>query len=421
MGRDSAIRAVLRDKMLRRLQYAVIGSMLGRTAFMVALGVWAFREDGAALVGIAGFIRMAPAAIVAPFAATLADRYPRNRVMAARESSRAALCFATAAAVAADAPVAVVLILIGLISLAGSLFEPAKSAIVPSLVERPEQLAAVNATSSAVNSITYFLGPALGALLLVVSSVQVTFVGTGIGLLWSAAFALSLRPRADNATTTAPEPGGWLDEVRAGLVVVRDDPGLLLLILLFGLQTFIAGAVTVFTVVIALDLLDAGQGWVGILDAMAGIGAFAGVAVVTRVTANERLSTGVITGLVLWGVPLALIGIWDVRAAAVLAMLLIGVGDTIIDVSSITLVQRIVPEHLLGRVFGLAETVIIGGMAAGALLAPVVIGLLGIQGALIAFACLPLIALLAVGALRALDARAVVDERPRALLSLIHI
>ena len=44
MGKDSAIRAVLRDKMLRRLQYAVIGSMLGRTAFMVALGVWAFRE-----------------------------------------------------------------------------------------------------------------------------------------------------------------------------------------------------------------------------------------------------------------------------------------------------------------------------------------------------------------------------------------
>ncbi len=416
MGTEGAFRAVWRDKMLRRLQYAVLGSMLGRTAFMVALGVWAFREGGAGLVGVANFVRMAPAAVVAPFAATLADRYPRNRVMAASEISRAVLCFATAGAVAAGAPPVAVLVLLVLMSLAGALFEPAKAAIVPSLVERPELLSAVNATSSAVNSVTYFVGPALGALLLVVSSVQVTFVATGLGLLWSAAFALSLRSRAGNATTAAPEPGGWLDEVREGLLVVREDRGLLLVIVMFGLQTFIAGAVSVFTVVIALDLLDAGQGWVGILDAMAGIGALAGVAVVTRVTANGRLSTGVVTGLVLWGVPLALIGIWDVRAAAVLAMLLIGVGDTIIDVSSLTLVQRIVPEHLLGRVFGLAETVIIGGMAAGALLAPVVIELLGIQGALIAFACLPAAALFAVGALRALDARAVVDERPRTLL-----
>ena len=97
-------------------------------------------------------------------------------------------------------------------------------------------------------------------------------------------------------------------------------------------------------------------------------------------------------------------------------MLLIGIGDTSIDVSSYTLVQRLVPEALLGRVFGLVETVAVSGLAIGALTAPLLVELLGIEGALIAFACLPATVLFAVGALRRLDARAVVDERPRALL-----
>jgi hypothetical protein len=73
MGSEGAFRAVLRDTSLRRLQYAVLGSMLGRTAFVVALGVWAYHAGGAGLVGLAGFLRMAPAAVAGPFVATRAD------------------------------------------------------------------------------------------------------------------------------------------------------------------------------------------------------------------------------------------------------------------------------------------------------------------------------------------------------------
>ena len=181
------------------------------------------------------------------------------------------------------------------------------------------------------------------------------------------------------------------------------------------MQTLIAGALSVFTVVIALELLDAGTAWVGILDAAAGVGALAGVALVNRLT-RDRLSNGVITGLLLWGLPLLLIALVDTRAAAIAALLLIGIGDTSIDVSSYTLVQRLVPEQLLGRVFGVVETVTIAGLAVGALIAPLVIELLGIDGALIAFACLPATILFAIAALRRLDARAVVEERPRTLL-----
>ena len=418
MGKDSAFGAVLRNRSLRRLQYAVLGSMLGRMAFIVAIAVWAFDAGGPALVGIAGFVRMAPTAIVSPFAATFADRYPRERVMAASDLGRAVACLAIAAAVAADAPPAVVLALLVVMAVLASLFEPARAAIVPSLVDRPELLTASNAVSSAVNSAAYFLGPAVGAFLLAVSSVEVTFVFTAVALVWSALFALTLRPRHDGAGEAAApaEPAGWLDEVREGVRVVREDRGLLLLVGLFGVQTVIAGAVSVFTVVVALDVLDAGNAWVGILDAAGGVGALLGVTIVTRLTDGGRLSNGVITGLLLWGLPLILIALVDTKVAAVAALLLIGVGDTAIDVSSYTLVQRLVPEALLGRVFGLVETVVVAGLAVGALVAPLVIDLIGIEAALIAFACLPAVILVATRSLRHLDKRAVVDERPRTLL-----
>ena len=417
MGSEGAFRAVVRNRTLRRLQYAVLGSMLGRCAFVVAMAVWAYRAGGAGLVGVAGFLRLAPAAIVSPFAATLADRYPRQLVMAASDFGRALLCLAIAGAVAAGAPAAVVLGLIAVLSVLGALFEPARVAIMPSLVDRPALLAASNAVSSAVNSTAYFLGPALGAFLLAVSSVAMTFAATAVALLWSVVFVLMLRPRAKEEPAPAPaEPAGWLDDVREGIRVVGGDRGLQLLLGLFGVQTLIAGALSVLTVVIALDLLGAGRSWVGILDAMAGIGSLAGVAVVGRLTGKGRLSTGVIAGLVLWGAPLFLIAAWDTRVAAAAALVLIGIGDTSIDVSAITLVQRIVPEALLGRVFGVVETVLVGGLALGALLAPVVIGVLGANAALVVFGSLPVAVLFALQPLRALDARAVVDERPRTLL-----
>src|SRR3978361_2013609 len=101
------VRAVLRDRTLRRLQYAVLGSVLGRFGVIVARGVWADQEGGAGVVGVAGFLRMGPGALVAPLASALVDRHPRERIMAASDLIRAVLFGLAAAAVAVDGPVVV--------------------------------------------------------------------------------------------------------------------------------------------------------------------------------------------------------------------------------------------------------------------------------------------------------------------------
>jgi CRP-like cAMP-binding protein/predicted MFS family arabinose efflux permease len=420
------VRAVLRDRTLRRLQYALLGSVLGRFGFVVALGVWAYREGGAGLVGLAGFIRLAPGALVAPFAAPLVDRFPRERLMAASDLVRALLFALAAGAVAAGLPV-VVLVLVGLASLAGAVFEPARAALMPSLVDTAKELTAANAVGSGVNSTGYFLGPALGGLLLVATSVQVVFAATAGALVWSAVNVMLLRPRhveepvAARGEGAAESAAGLLAEVREGFGIVGRDRGVSLLMSVFFLQTLIAGAVSVIVVVLALEQLRAGQAWVGYLEAASGIGALAGAVLVAQLFTRLRLSTATLAGLVLWGIPLLLVAFVDAKAAALAAMVLIGIGDTAIDVSGITLLQRVVPEALLGRVFGLLETVLIAGLALGALLAPVLISAAGFQAAVTVFALLPVPVLLAIGLLRRLDDRAQVPERPRALLRALEM
>jgi len=63
---------------LRRLQTAYAGAWIIDWAFMVALGILAFRLGGAVSVGVAGLARMLPAAIVSPLSSFLGDRYRRD-------------------------------------------------------------------------------------------------------------------------------------------------------------------------------------------------------------------------------------------------------------------------------------------------------------------------------------------------------
>jgi hypothetical protein len=70
--------AVLRNENLRRLELAWGAAITAEWAHFVALGVFAYDAGGTVGVGIAGLVRMLPAALVAPFAASLGDRVPTH-------------------------------------------------------------------------------------------------------------------------------------------------------------------------------------------------------------------------------------------------------------------------------------------------------------------------------------------------------
>src|SRR5437763_16222722 len=79
--RIEAFAAIWRNHSLRGLEYAWAGSIIGTWAFGIALYVYAYGQGGAPAVGLAGLLRMVPAALFGAFVASAGDRYPRIRVM----------------------------------------------------------------------------------------------------------------------------------------------------------------------------------------------------------------------------------------------------------------------------------------------------------------------------------------------------
>ena len=109
--------------------------------------------------------------------------------------------------------------------------------------------------------------------------------------------------------------------------------------------------------------------------------------------------------LLLWSLPLVLVPALPVLAPVLVLLALVGVGNVLFDVTTVTLLQRAVPAHLLGRAFGALETVVVVGLGAGALAAPLLDGLVGAAGAAALLgAPLAVVAAVSLAPLRRLDA-----------------
>ena len=405
---------------LRRIQLALLGSNLGAWAYIVAIAVFAYEEGGARAVGLVALARWGIAALVQPWAGVVADRYPRRVVMVCSDAARAAALGLAAAVALTGGPAVVVYAMTVIAAVANTPFRPAEAALLPSLARTPEELAASNVASNANDSIMMFAGPGVGGILLAASSPGVVFAATAGTLVWSSLLVAGVRPPAE---ATAEEPAGHEPIVAAlltGFATVLRAPRIRLLIGLFLAQTLVGGALTVLTVLLALRMTHLGQAGVGWLNAASGVGGVVGAVVATGLVGRKRLASDFGIGIALWGLPLVAIAIFPRAALALVLFAVVGVGNTLVDVSGFTLLQRSAPEEVLGRVFGVLETVTGIGFAAGAALAPALVAGLGERWAFaVSGALLPVLALGTSRRLVAIDAEAVVPERQLALLRAI--
>ena len=160
-----------------------------------------------------------------------------------------------------------------------------------------------------------------------------------------------------------------------------------------------------FGVAIALDLTDLGPAGLGYLDSTLGVGALLGGLLTVALASRHRLASDFGWGVFFWAVPLLLIAVWPVAAAAFVAMAVIGAANPVVDVNANTILQRLVPDAFLGRVFGALESALIATMALGSLVMPLLISWIGLRWGLVVLRCpSPSIALASMPRLRRLDA-----------------
>jgi MFS family permease len=419
-----SLRGVFANPDLRRLELAWAGSNLGGWAYSVGVAVYAYEAGGTTAVGLVAFARMLASALVAPFFGVLADRYRRRAVMVVSDLTRAAALVAAAAGALAHGAPIIVYVMTGIVSLASTAFQPAQSAILPALVHEPEELAAANVASSTIESVAIFAGPALGGLLLAATSPGVVFAATAATFVWSALLVVRITAETKASAEGEGDAANSEDPTRrimreaiTGVTTIARDARLRLLIGLYGAQTFVHGLLNVLLVVIALKLLGLGEGGVGYLNSAVGVGGVIGALFALMLVGRRRLAGTFGLGIVAWGVPIALIGIWANSVAALVFLAVLGIGNTVVDVAALTLLQRAVPGEILGRVFGVLESLILATIGLGSVLAPLLVSLLGVRGALIATgAILPALAALTWRSLVAIDAAVEVPAQEIALL-----
>jgi MFS family permease len=390
-----------RNADVRRVELAWGAAIAAEWAHFVALGVFAYEEGGASAVGIAGLVRLLPAALVAPFAASLGDRFPRERFLLAMMLVGSVALAGSAAAFVADAEF-LVFAFAALLGLAVTLIRPALQALLPSLARTPEELIASNGATSTIESLGTLVGPLLAGVLVSLADAGLVFaVGTG-ALLLAAMLLLRLRVKGRIELASAEE-GGVRQVVVAGIRTIARAPRARLVVALIVAQTFVRGCLNVLIVVAAFRVLDAGAEAVGYMTAAIGVGGLVG-ALGAMTLGGKRLAVAFGLALVAWGLPIAFLGVWPDLVVALVLLAIVGAANSVEDVAGFTLLQRLVPDQVLTRVLGVAWSFAMGGVAIGSIAAPALIDAIGPRPAFVAVgSILPVLTLVAYRRLAAID------------------
>ena len=389
-------RELLGNRPLVRLLLGEFVSGIGDWLYIVAIFVVIYRESGdAALVGAFGGIRLLPYVILSVPAGVVADRFDRRMVLLVSDLYRGSLMVLMAIIVATGGPTLLIAALAILAASGSSFFYPAMGAYLPALAKDERQLGPANSAWASIQNVSYILGPAIGGLVLAFGSVVIAFVLNALTFVFIAVILWSLPPsrardRADAAAAAqaaqaaeqvteasaadeapageASTPAADASPAKSQPLRVRPLAGLTLVQLMAG---FLGGGFQVITVILAIDVLNAGEEANGYLNAAIGIGGLLGAIGAGALVLRRGLGMPLIIGAAITGVGTIALGAASSLPFALVAIGVASAGALVIDVVTTTIFQRLVPDELRGRGVGVLMAVTTLTGAAGAFLLPV--------------------------------------------------
>ncbi len=384
--------AALREADFRSLWLAGLVSDAGDWMLFIALPIVVYGLTGSALgTSVAFLAELAPGIVLAPVAGRLADRVDRRRLMLAVTVLQAAsllpLWF-----VHGRSGLALVYLVIVVQAALSALFDPAKNALLPSLVPRGE-LVSANSLVGLNQNIGRLVGGPLGGALLAAGDLRTVVLADGASFLLAAVLLARLgRPRADRA----PEPRilpaagprrqaeGFLAalrgrEIRAGLAVAF-------------VAQMAQGIFVVLFVVFVARRLHGGPAEIGLLRGVQAVGAIGGALALTVVargrspaalTAGAAIAFGLID-LVLWNAP----ALTTTAAFYVVLFIVVGAPGVMMVTGLVSSLQLAGADAERGRIFSALGLAGNAGQAVGMIAAGTLTGPLGLMTILNTQACL---------------------------------
>ena len=412
--RRRAFSSLAGNTALLRVLAAYLLFILTEYAVWIAMLVFAYNRGGTAVAGLVAVAQLAPAAVVAPVAASLADRRSPVVMLAGGYLAQVAGMAGTAAAIGAGAPLAAYAAAV-FASTAVTTTRPAQSALIPSLAATPDQLTAANVVAGWLEAAGAAAAGLLVGVLISLAGVGSVFaVCAGLGLAAALLVAglrapsLAAQAEADADASTAG--------VAEGLRLAVRQPRLRLMLALLTADAVVVGALDLLVVILALTVLGRPPSWAGYLEFAFGAGAVL-AATVSALLVGRRLGGPILAAALGLSGALAVIAFGPGLAGTVILLAVAGAGHLLLEVATRTLLQRSVPPRLIGRIFGVLEGFTMAGLAIGALLVPALAHLGGSRLAVLGVAAvLPLAAVAGGRAVFRLDAGTAVPVVEIALL-----
>jgi MFS family permease len=369
-----------RNPALGRLLAGEFISGIGDWLYLVAILVVVYAESSSpVLLGIVGAARILPYVLLSVPAGMAADRFDRRMVLLVTDVARGVLMVVLAAAVILGAPTVVIVAVSILAACFSTFFGPAIAALLPMLVDERD-LGPANSAWATLDNVAFIVGPALAGILLATGRLELAFLLNAVSfgavafVLWrlpvpSAASAAGAGT-GDDAVT--PPKAGWRELVRplAGPFILDST------------TSVVGGGLGVITVILAVEVLGAGDEGTGFLNAATGVGGVV-AGVLGGALLARRLGVPLLIGGVAGGIGLAWLAIAGNLFVAMLAIGVATAGLLLLDVINTTLIQRIVPDELRGRAMGVLQTTSAVLYSLGSLAIPILASLVGVAPVLI--------------------------------------
>jgi MFS family permease len=377
-----ALIAVTRSPDLRRVQSAYVGYNVAEWASFIAISVYAYELAGPRGVGIAAVVQLVPSTLVAPFAAVLGDRFRRERMLQIAYAVEVFAVAGIAAAMFLGATPWVVYVLAGAVAVSFTLVRPIHESLMPLLARSPSETMAGYVVASMIAKASAVIGPLLAAVIMVFAGPAQVYGVLALILLASTVVVSGLTVRTEPASKFDESTRLAAEALRGFELMVR-DPKPRVLVIMMGAGHVVLGFLDILIVVLAFDTFMSGDSGTGLLNAALGVGGVLGAIGTVSLIGKDHLASTARNGMLLYGVPIALMAFIDVQAAAFVALVVSGLGSALIDVAGRLMLQRVAPNEALSRVFGVLESAYMAGEALGAVVAAAVTAAYGITTALI--------------------------------------
>ena len=328
---------------------ASMGQMSSMNMQLVARAWFMFNltNSGWAL-GAMALAQAVPMLLLSAFGGVIADRVHKKDVLLAGQIASAAIALGVAVSISLGSVTWIHLIVAGILQgTVMALMMPSRQAMIPELVgvEGITNAVALNAAGMNLNRL---LAPAASGFLIAGIGVEgVYYAMTGLYIM-AILFVLPL-PRGG---TTTLRGRGALGDIKDGLIYVRHDPTILLMLLLMLFTVLLSMPYIFLLPMFTEQIFEVGAEGMGVLFSVSGLGAIAGSLFIASLGNRKRGLILLLSGL-LSGVALAAFSFTPFYVLAMVLMIPVGLGQAGRMALSNTLIQVYVRDEFRGRVMSL--------------------------------------------------------------------